>query len=439
MGRKKIQISRIGDERNRQVTFTKRKFGLMKKAYELSVLCDCEIALIIFNSSNKLFQYASTDMDKVLLKYTEYNEPHESRTNADIIEMLNKKDNKNCDSPDVDHQAQLPTPGTLQRYETINKQFDDMINSMRPPPQQDFSSMPVTVPVTGIHPLHGYPSPIGMHQIQHEQVNDPNLLYPHHPPNRRSPLPKSPLARGHSPSRSPSGQMYSPEVNMISDTPSPGGNGYSGGNQPPPPQQRGPSPHMDRTSPMPHKPMQQSPTSPARGHRPGLHVVIPPSRNMPGMDGGNDQLSTPVVSLATPNIIQQYQHAPQTSYNPVDYQVLAGGEVTGFASPGSLLQNWPHQSPFPQPLTTPQHLLPHPSLMTQQVPMIRIKREPETEASPDKDPDQRPAAGRSPMEVMSPYEMRMDDRSMMVENGGNLPVKRQRVESGPNASPTWTT
>ena len=70
-----------------KVTFTKRKFGLMKKAYELSVLCDCEIALIIFNSTNKLFQYASTDMDKVLLKYTEYNEPHESRTNADIIEV----------------------------------------------------------------------------------------------------------------------------------------------------------------------------------------------------------------------------------------------------------------------------------------------------------------------------------------------------------------
>ncbi|XP_019910706.2 myocyte-specific enhancer factor 2A isoform X3 [Esox lucius] len=91
MGRKKIQITRIIDERNRQVTFTKRKFGLMKKAYELSVLCDCEIALIIFNSSNKLFQYASTDMDKVLLKYTEYNEPHESRTNADIVEKLRNK------------------------------------------------------------------------------------------------------------------------------------------------------------------------------------------------------------------------------------------------------------------------------------------------------------------------------------------------------------
>ncbi|NWH73584.1 MEF2B factor, partial [Piaya cayana] len=87
MGRKKIQISRILDQRIRQVTFTKRKFGLMKKAYELSVLCDCEIALIIFNSTNRLFQYASTDMDKVLLKYTEYSEPHESRTNSDILEV----------------------------------------------------------------------------------------------------------------------------------------------------------------------------------------------------------------------------------------------------------------------------------------------------------------------------------------------------------------
>ncbi|KAG8126922.1 hypothetical protein E2320_021967, partial [Naja naja] len=77
MGRKKIQISRILDQRNRQVSTSKA---------ELSVLCDCEIALIIFNSTNRLFQYASTDMDKVLLKYTEYSEPHESRTNSDILE-----------------------------------------------------------------------------------------------------------------------------------------------------------------------------------------------------------------------------------------------------------------------------------------------------------------------------------------------------------------
>lgn len=49
----------------------------MKKAYELSVLCDCEIALIIFNSSGKLVQYASTEIDKILLKYTDVSSSYE--------------------------------------------------------------------------------------------------------------------------------------------------------------------------------------------------------------------------------------------------------------------------------------------------------------------------------------------------------------------------
>ncbi|CAG8550865.1 15472_t:CDS:2 [Funneliformis caledonium] len=95
MGRKKIQIKPIKDERNRQVTFLKRKYGLMKKAYELSVLCDCEIALIIFNSNNKLVQYASTDIDKILLKYTEYSEPHESKGNHDFANTTDHDDDDN--------------------------------------------------------------------------------------------------------------------------------------------------------------------------------------------------------------------------------------------------------------------------------------------------------------------------------------------------------
>ncbi|KAG1959464.1 myocyte-specific enhancer factor 2A [Pimephales promelas] len=148
MGRKKIQITRIMDERNRQVTFTKRKFGLMKKAYELSVLCDCEIALIIFNSSNKLFQYASTDMDKVLLKYTEYNEPHESRTNSDIVEVLSKKEHRGCDSPDPESSYVL-TPHSEEKYQKINEEFDNMMRNHKIPAalgHQSYS-MPLTLPV----------------------------------------------------------------------------------------------------------------------------------------------------------------------------------------------------------------------------------------------------------------------------------------------------
>ncbi|ORX95420.1 hypothetical protein K493DRAFT_407608 [Basidiobolus meristosporus CBS 931.73] len=102
MGRKKIEIKPILDERNKQVTFLKRKFGLMKKAYELSVLCECEIGLIIFNSQNKLVQYASSDMDKILMKYTEYNEPHESRRNEDFDNLLKNNGHMDEDNPPPD-------------------------------------------------------------------------------------------------------------------------------------------------------------------------------------------------------------------------------------------------------------------------------------------------------------------------------------------------
>lgn len=87
MGRKKIKIQTIKDERNRQVTFLKRKAGLLKKAYELSVLCDSEIAVIIFSSQNKLVQYASTNMDKVLMRYTEFGEANETLTNAQCASL----------------------------------------------------------------------------------------------------------------------------------------------------------------------------------------------------------------------------------------------------------------------------------------------------------------------------------------------------------------
>jgi len=57
----------------------------MKKAMELSVLCGCDIALVIFNSNSKLFQYSSTDMDAVLQKYSKMcNQPHEVRNNQDV-------------------------------------------------------------------------------------------------------------------------------------------------------------------------------------------------------------------------------------------------------------------------------------------------------------------------------------------------------------------
>lgn len=60
MGRGRVELKRIENKINRQVTFSKRRNGLLKKAYELSVLCDAEVALIVFSSRGKLYEFGST-------------------------------------------------------------------------------------------------------------------------------------------------------------------------------------------------------------------------------------------------------------------------------------------------------------------------------------------------------------------------------------------
>ncbi|KAK3032533.1 hypothetical protein RJ639_036772 [Escallonia herrerae] len=69
MGRGRVELKRIENKINRQVTFAKRRNGLLKKAYELSVLCDAEVALIIFSNRGKLFEFCSSS--KVLVESNE--------------------------------------------------------------------------------------------------------------------------------------------------------------------------------------------------------------------------------------------------------------------------------------------------------------------------------------------------------------------------------
>ncbi|KAK4747994.1 hypothetical protein SAY87_014580 [Trapa incisa] len=69
MGRGRVELKRIENKINRQVTFSKRRNGLFKKAYELSVLCDAEIALIIFSSRGKLYEFGSTGTNQTLERY----------------------------------------------------------------------------------------------------------------------------------------------------------------------------------------------------------------------------------------------------------------------------------------------------------------------------------------------------------------------------------
>ncbi|XP_027357555.1 truncated transcription factor CAULIFLOWER A-like isoform X3 [Abrus precatorius] len=59
MGRGRVQLKQIENKISRQVTFSKRRMGLRKKAHEISVLCDAQVALIVFNAKGRLFEYSS--------------------------------------------------------------------------------------------------------------------------------------------------------------------------------------------------------------------------------------------------------------------------------------------------------------------------------------------------------------------------------------------
>ncbi|PWA44102.1 short vegetative phase family protein [Artemisia annua] len=66
MVKEKVQLKKIDNATARRVTFSKRRRGLFKKAEELSVLCDADVAVILFSSSEKLFHYSSSSMKEVL-------------------------------------------------------------------------------------------------------------------------------------------------------------------------------------------------------------------------------------------------------------------------------------------------------------------------------------------------------------------------------------
>ncbi|KAL9821542.1 myocyte-specific enhancer factor 2C isoform 1-T9 [Geothlypis trichas] len=417
MGRKKIQITRIMDERNRQVTFTKRKFGLMKKAYELSVLCDCEIALIIFNSTNKLFQYASTDMDKVLLKYTEYNEPHESRTNSDIVETLRKKGLNGCDSPDPDADDSVGhSPECEDKYRKLNEDIDLMISRQRlcavPPPNFE---MPVSIPVSNHNSLV-YSSPVS-------SLGNPNLLPLAHPSLQRNSM--SPGVTHRPPSAGNTGGLMGGDLATGAGTSA--GNGYGNPRN---------SPGLLVSPGNLNKNMQAKSPPPMNlgmnNRKPDLRVLIPPGSksNMPSVNQriNNSQsaqsLATPVVSVATPTLPGQgiggYPSAISTTYgteyslSSADISSLSGfntasalhlGSVTGWQQ--QHLHNMPPSALSQLGACTSTHLSQSTNLSLPSTQSLNIKSEP---VSPPRDRTTTPSryqqhtrheAGRSPVDSLS--------------------------------------
>ncbi|KAK4570826.1 hypothetical protein RGQ29_029617 [Quercus rubra] len=92
MGRRKIEIKRIENNTKRQVSFCKRRNGLLKKACELSVLCDAEVALLIFSSRGRLYEYANNRYKNACLDSSETSSIAE--TNAQVNEYYQQESAK---------------------------------------------------------------------------------------------------------------------------------------------------------------------------------------------------------------------------------------------------------------------------------------------------------------------------------------------------------
>ncbi|KAK6116608.1 hypothetical protein DH2020_049714 [Rehmannia glutinosa] len=96
MGRGRVELKRIENKINRQVTFAKRRNGLLKKAYELSVLCDAEVALIIFSNRGKLYEFcsSSSSMLKTLERYQKcnYGAPEPNVSTREALELSSQQE-----------------------------------------------------------------------------------------------------------------------------------------------------------------------------------------------------------------------------------------------------------------------------------------------------------------------------------------------------------
>ncbi|XP_050210088.1 agamous-like MADS-box protein AGL61 [Mercurialis annua] len=69
LGRQKIAIEKISRKTHLQVTFSKRRAGLFKKASELCTLCGVEIAILVFSPANKVFSFGHPEVDLILDRF----------------------------------------------------------------------------------------------------------------------------------------------------------------------------------------------------------------------------------------------------------------------------------------------------------------------------------------------------------------------------------
>lgn len=90
-GRRKIEIARIANEKHRDVTFSKRRSGVFRKASELNTLTGADLAVVVFSPSNKVYSFGHPSVESIVDRYLNESNPPQTAPNPDNHSDLNKK------------------------------------------------------------------------------------------------------------------------------------------------------------------------------------------------------------------------------------------------------------------------------------------------------------------------------------------------------------
>ncbi|XP_059303618.1 agamous-like MADS-box protein AGL65 [Lycium ferocissimum] len=92
MGRVRLSMKRLESSSNRQVTYFKRRTGMLKKAQEISVLCDIDILLLMLSPSGKptLFQGERSNFDEIIANFARLTPQARAKRKLESLETLRK-------------------------------------------------------------------------------------------------------------------------------------------------------------------------------------------------------------------------------------------------------------------------------------------------------------------------------------------------------------
>ncbi|KAL1211874.1 Agamous-like MADS-box protein AGL29 [Cardamine amara subsp. amara] len=92
MGRRKIKMEQVQDTNTKQVTFSKRRLGLFKKASELATLCNAEVGIAVFSPGNKPYSFGKPDFDLIADRFRNESEESDSgETSSDRKRVRQEK------------------------------------------------------------------------------------------------------------------------------------------------------------------------------------------------------------------------------------------------------------------------------------------------------------------------------------------------------------